>query len=143
MRRLAIAGLCVCVGCTHATEIEAADVPRLAEVGTGKNVWLTARDGGRVEVSDYKEVRLYAKSREGGYVLRRPIQVHRWEGEVWLKSRSYSPIPFDAFNYSHAEVVQRDGGDLPFIIGGAALGALVLGTVLMAVDQEQHDGNGQ
>jgi hypothetical protein len=143
MKRLGIGALCLCVGCTQTTNIEPADVPRLAELEAGKSVWVETMDGDRVGMSEYREIRLYPKSGDDGYILRRPIRVHRWEGEVWLESRSYSPIPFDASSYSHAEVVQRDGGDLPFIIGGAVLGALVLGIVVTAGDQAQHKGNGQ
>lgn len=130
VKRLGIAALAVCTGCAHRTDVRPADVPRLAEIENGQSVWLTSSDGSSVEISRYREVRLVPKSDARGYILRRPIQVQRWEGQLWLKSGSFAPVPFEPSQYSRAEVIHSDRGNTPFIVAGAILGAFVFAIVL-------------
>jgi len=131
MRQLAIAALCLVTACARHDDIRPADVPRLARLDeSGESVWMTTVDGTSIEVSRYKEVRLYPEHGAGGYLLRRPIRVREWEGRLWLRSGDYRPIPFDPHEYSRAVLVHSDRGNIPMIVIGSALGAFVLAVVI-------------
>ncbi|MBE7479260.1 MAG: hypothetical protein HS104_04610 [Polyangiaceae bacterium] len=125
MRGALAVAAALALGCSHTDRIRPVDVPRLARLETDDSVRVAGLDGETIEVVRYKEVRLHPKSGHGGYVLRRPIRVHRFEGETWLRSGNHAPIPFEPEQYASAELEHSNRTETAWIAVGAGLaGAL-------------------
>ncbi|GMV17277.1 MAG: hypothetical protein AMXMBFR56_55010 [Polyangiaceae bacterium] len=123
MRGALAVAAALALGCSHTDRIRPVDVPRLARLETDDSVRVAGLDGETIEVVRYKEVRLHPKSGHGGYVLRRPIRVHRFEGETWLRSGNQAPILFEPDQYASAELEHSNRTETAWIAVGLA-GAL-------------------
>lgn len=139
VRGLLALTLSFAVGCGHTDQIRAADVPRLARLETDDSVLVWDLDGNPIEVVRYKEVRLYPKSGHRGYVLRRPIRVGRFDGEMWLKSGQYAPIPFEPRHYAGAELVHSNRTQTAWVAVGSGLaGVLALFLFVPVLAETSH-----